>query len=72
MATNKEIQLLCSNVRALRRQRNLSQREMAAIMGIGISSLRKLESGCLPPRLRLDAVFALADAFSLPPDALFR
>ncbi len=71
MSTDAEIQTLCGNIRSLRKRKGLTQKEMAALMGISIAGLRKLESGTLPPRLQLDAIFSLAAAFSLPPDWFF-
>ncbi len=68
---NKELQNLCRNVLYLRRQAGLSQKEMAALLHIGISSLQKLESGTLPPKMSADVIFHLASAFGLPAAALF-
>ncbi len=72
MDTDEEIQMLCRNILYLRKNAAMTQREMAALMGISVSTLRKIEAGQLPPRLGVDAVFALADAFSIPPGSLFK
>ncbi len=72
MKNGAEIQILCRNIAALRKKRAMTQRDMADLMGISVSTLRKLEKGFLPPRLKMDAIFALVDAFSLPLAALFR
>ena len=41
----REIKNLSHNIKQLRHSHNLSQKSMAKIMGIGIGSLNKLESG---------------------------
>ncbi len=71
MDYDETVQIICRNIRFLRKNAAMTQRDMAAIMGISVSSLRKLESGHLPPRLGMEAVFSLAEALGLPPALLF-
>lgn len=68
--TDQEIAYFCENVRTLRRFFKLSQKEMARTMGIGLYSLRKIESGVLPPRLGMDVLFHLYKGFGVLPHAL--
>ncbi len=72
MDMDKKVQTLCRNLVHLRKKAAMTQKEMAALMGIGVSTLRKLESGQLPPRLGMDVIFALCDAFSISPGSLFQ
>jgi len=71
MNTDTEIQVFCKNIRALRKREGLTQREMAAVMRIGVGSLRKIEVGVLPPRLGTDAIINLARNFHIKPSKLF-
>ena len=66
----KQIQILCKNIAFLRRENHLSKKEMAAILGIGVQSLTKLENGELPPHLRVDVIFHIYDRFRIHPQAL--
>lgn len=71
MNTDQDIKNFCDNVRRLRREAGLSQKEMAQVMGVGIYSLRKIEAGCLPPMMGIDAIFRLHSRFSIPLHLLF-
>ncbi len=66
-----ELQNLCRNVLYLRKKAGLSQREMAALLHIGVPSLRLLESGTLPTKISVEVIFHLAGCFQLPPASLF-
>lgn len=70
MNTDQEIRYFCENVYRLRCGAGLTQKEMAQVMGIGLYSLRKLESGSLPPRLGVDVFFRLHRRFGIPPHLL--
>jgi transcriptional regulator with XRE-family HTH domain len=53
-----------------REERGLSQRDLARIIGCSQRSIGLWEDGsCMP---RVDKQIALADAFGVPPDRLFR
>ncbi len=71
MSTEPEIKAFCKNVKALRETFNLSKKSMSNILGIGISSLNKIESGVLPPRLNCDVLFRIYAIFKVPPSKLF-
>ena len=62
---------LCALIRELRQRHNLSQREMAALLGVGVHTLRQLEAGRVPPRVSVRIVYRIYDAFGIPPAAQF-
>ena len=72
MNIQDEILIFCENVQKLRLANNLTKKEMAKKMQIGVGSLTKIESGILPPRLDCKVIFYLSREFELTPDALFR
>jgi len=59
------------NVRILRKSHNLTQRELARIMGIGVQSLRRIERGDFPPGFCAYHLFRMVEYFQIPSDALF-
>ena len=63
--------IFCSNVKWLRQKHRLTKQQMAAIMGIGVYSITKLEQGNLPPRMRIDAALNLSHHFRIPLKYLF-
>ena len=62
---------LLRNLNHLRRQHNLTQKQMAQILGISITTWRKMEQGIMPPRLSSLVVYRAADAFRIPTSTLF-
>lgn len=58
---------LMYNLRWLRRKNQLSQKAMAQLLGISVSSLRKLETGSLPPRLTISFLFQIQRHFHISP-----
>lgn len=61
------LQTFAHNVAWLREHYGLSKSEMARIMGIGVSSLNKIERGEIPPRLGVDVLFAIQKHFGMSP-----
>ena len=57
-------EVLTHNLLWLRKKHGYSQKTMAQIMGIGVTSLRRLERGELPPRLTIDCLPPGLSAFS--------
>ena len=55
------------NVMYLRKMNNISQKEMACILGIGVGSLNKIENGILPKRLSVDVLFRIHERFGIYP-----
>ena len=62
---------LLRNLNHLRRQHNLTQKQMAQTLGISITTWRKMEQGIMPPRLSSLVVYRAADAFGIPTSTLF-
>ena len=57
MNKKEQCVILCKNIKYLRRKYKLTQKEMAEICHISVSSLRKIERNELPPRLNTDIFF---------------
>ena len=60
------IEFLSHNVLYLRETHNITKKEMAKILGIGIKSLNKIERGLLPPKLSVRVLFRIRDRFGIP------
>ena len=63
--------IFCHNVAGLRAHSGYSQKYMAQLLGIGVESLKKIESGNIPPRLGIDVIFAVCRHFHVRPSVLF-
>ena len=70
MTVAKMYETFCGNIRYLRARDRLTQKEMAALLGISVGTLRKLESGMPTPRLRFDILLRTEDVFGVSPDTL--
>lgn len=55
------------NLKYLRKSDGISKRKMAKLLGIGIGSLNKIESGKLPPRLGVSVFFDAQRLFGITP-----
>ena len=60
------MEIFIHNVSSIRKKYGLTQKEMAKIMHISISSLSRLEKGMIPKKMMLEAVFCLSDYFNIP------
>lgn len=65
------LEILCDNVRILRKKHGYSKKRMAEICGVSIKTINKMEQGIFPPRLMIDAVGKLAFHFGIEMEALF-
>jgi len=63
--------VFCRNVAGLRMHSGYSQKYMAQLLGIGVESLKRIESGNIPPRLRIDVIFAVCRHFHIRTSVLF-
>ena len=70
MTPDEEIVLFCRNIRYLRKRRNLTQKELAQKLHIGVASLRKIEREECPPRLNCEVLFFAQDALGVPAEYL--
>lgn len=59
------------NICWLRKSRHLTQKEMAAILGVSVSTIRRIESGA-PVRLHCGMVRRFCDHFGISADVLLR
>ena len=66
IANNEVIKYLSYNISYLRKSNNITKREMAKILSIGIKSLNKIEQGIIPPRLSVEVLFRIRDYFGVP------
>ena len=75
MSTSKnnrdDSRIFCRNVLALRKKHNLTQAEMAKLLGIGVKSLRSLEKGEIPPRLSCGIIIIIYKEFGVFPSDMF-
>ena len=58
------------NIRYLRKQHNLSQKQMAQIMRLCVGGIRKIEKGDHSVRIHIGHIYRLCDHFSISADAL--
>jgi len=65
--TNDEaMKYLSYNILYLRKRNKITKKEMAKILGIGITTLNKIEKGILPPKLSVEILFKIQDCFGIP------
>ena len=61
-----DIAIFTHNVKYVRTENKLTITEMAKIMGISVNTLKIIESGILPPRLKVDVLFRIQAYFNIP------
>lgn len=67
----EEMQNVAHNIKWLRTQNHLSQVAMAKLLSISPTSLRKIEKGELPIRLRVMVPFRISIHFNIAPADLY-
>ena len=67
-----ELIIFTKNITYLRNKNNLSKKEMARLLGIGASSLNKLENGEIPGKMSASVILKTSKAFNMRPCELFR
>ena len=65
MSAENNIIILCENIKALRIKNNLSKKEMAQKIGIGIKSLTAIESGILPRSVNATTLYKIHKEFGI-------
>ena len=70
MNNQEELSTICANIRYLRKKNHLSQKTMAALLHIGVKSLRKMEQGIFPERLGVSFVIYVHGVFGILPHTL--
>ena len=71
MKTDIDVKTFAKNLKHLRLKNNLTKKEMAVKLGIGIKTLNTLENGILPPRFRANTVFKIKKEFGFSPSRMF-
>lgn len=72
MTVREEMAIFCANLKHLREKEGLTHKEMAACLGIGVETLKRLERGEIPPRVSVEVIFRASTVFGLHPKELFR
>lgn len=67
---DKSLENLIYNLKWLRKELNLSKKQMAKSLGVGVGSLNKMENGVYPPRLKANVLLAVWDNFGIYPSVL--
>ena len=70
MNIEKEAENFCKNIARIRRRNGLTQKEMAAALGIAVGTLRKIEKGVFPQKIKIGSVLKLYDIFHILPSSL--
>lgn len=67
-----ELSIFTTNIITLRKNHNLSKKEMAKILGISIYMLNKIETGIIPKNLNCDVLFKIHKHFNIHPSLQFK
>lgn len=70
--TQKDIENRMLFVQQLRKDRHLSQKEMARILGVGVGTVRKIERGIFPERISCPVLVNIYREFGIKPSEQFR
>ena len=60
----------CRNIAVLRRVKGMTQKEMAEILGVSVSTVRKMEKGEKIPRLKARLLCRVYEAFQISSDVM--
>lgn len=71
MSHSNDFTAFAGQVKRIRKESGVSQKEMAVLLGIGIPTLSKIERGVLPPRLSCSVIFRIQQQFGIHPKDLF-
>jgi len=67
MTQQEEYDIVCENIRYLRKKYGLSRTAMARRLHITVRTLDLLEAGIFPDRIRIGIFFHVWQAFDVPP-----
>lgn len=70
MRTDNEYQIVCANIRYLRKQHSLSRTAMARKLHISVKTLDLLEGGIFPERINIGLFFYVQQVFGVSPKRL--
>lgn len=65
MQADKNLLLLCENIKFLRAKNNLTKKEMAEKLGIGVKSITQIEFGILPRSVNAITLFKIHKEFDI-------
>lgn len=66
-----ETKIFCENIKKLRKENGLSQKEMAQKLDISVKSLSTLEKGTIPSRLSVSIIIKIYKIFGIKPAQMF-
>lgn len=72
MEISNIIEQFRGNIIYIRHEHNLTQKEMAAIMGVGVGTIRKIEKGETMSRINCRMLCRVCDHFDLSVDAILK
>ncbi len=70
MTVEQKLQAFCKNVKAIRKNNNLTQRQSAEICGVSVSVIQKLEHGIIPSRASLKVMISVSRHFGCTVESL--
>ena len=70
MCGKNNILILCENIKFLRLKNNLTKKEMAQKLGIGVQSITKIESGTTPRSVNAITLYIIHKTFDIPIETL--
>ncbi len=70
MGNSKALENFCFNVHHLRIYHNLTQKQMADIIGISVGTLRKLEASSLQVRINCNMLYRICEHFQISADVI--
>ncbi len=69
--TDFEMNNLLHNIKHLRISNNISKKQMAKMLGIGLKTLNKIENGEMPPKLGASVLCNISKHFNISTYKLF-
>lgn len=65
MDNSRELHIFAQNIQYIRKLHNLTQKQMATLLGISVQSLRNIEQGPIPPRLHFGILLKVYQEFQI-------
>lgn len=64
--------IFCENIKKIRKNKKLSKKNMAELLGISTYSLNIIESGKIPRRLSIEIIYNINSSLGIFPSELFK
>ena len=71
MTVTNKISVFCENLRRLRKEANLTKKEMARKLGISVYLLSQIEKGKVSNRITVNLILRVYSEFKILPSELF-